>query len=833
MGVTYNLMAETKRTAIIDKDGANKLVNIVESTSTPWVFGIVAVWPDGSSIWWNDKWYFADEAALLAAYPIWQDWWFAVIGSTNTMWVWSSNTWAWENTNWVTPVSPIDPPIDDILLTPPVWPTLWDTYLINWVGTWAWATHDFETTIWDWAAWVFDTYIQGNVISVIGTIDPENAGLWILWATERNQYGQTLDPVTDILLANPASPVLWDRWLINWVGTGLFATHNYEIAEWDWAAWEFTIVNQWDTLQVLWRSPAFTNTWTWVKWVTLWIKQNVVLAVQPNSRPIKWDYSWVRNTTGPSYLTYSPTFWCFMSATNSQSGTMRLRMYPLSTTISNTRYLVGWEAVIHCRASSVVPITVVARNAASVICVIQPWETYRIIAADPANANVAAWRAFEKLDVWLTPDQTASLKTSQLLVYPHFGVSPNFKETLVLWEANFTSKWTIRYDFPIPVMPQVAISWGWFARAFTYNARTNTTTWLPEYSWVISNEINPSAITPPVVFWANSPDGAIVLFEFIMINASWWTLTTGIDWEADWFLAFIQEAPWVNSFMLANPFFYFDGTDIVNKNNFMFANIDYLVWDANLNFDFADNVVIPNWQEYVFYIAYIDELFMVVPQASQAENIVWVIWLNNTTWVDFTIGTDPLSDLAWDITIITYSWDNFIGSWASEAAITAWWGFVSEGYFARIDGELNQYYSGNRTLVSPPTVVTDKITLSSADILNLNSSPISLIPSIAWTYPEIISVTGRMNYGTAAYATNTRLIVTNNWNELFSDTAIATPWILLLSTLSRVVPFLNTQTLTGATINPATDTTLFVVWGNPTAGDGTLDIYITYKRVTL
>jgi hypothetical protein len=35
MGVTYNLMAETKRIAIIDKDGANKLVNIVESTSTP------------------------------------------------------------------------------------------------------------------------------------------------------------------------------------------------------------------------------------------------------------------------------------------------------------------------------------------------------------------------------------------------------------------------------------------------------------------------------------------------------------------------------------------------------------------------------------------------------------------------------------------------------------------------------------------------------------------------------------------------------------------------------------------------------------------------------
>ena len=637
----------------------------------------------------SDKWYFADEASLLAAYPTWVDWWFAVVWATNTMWVWSSNTWAWLNTNWVTPISPIDPPINDILLTPPVWPTLWDTYLINWVWTWAWATHDFETVLWDWAAWIFTSYVQGNVITVIWVSDPENYGLWILWATEREQYGKTLDPVIDISLANPASPALWDRYLINWTGTGLFATHNFEIAEWNWAAWEFTAVDKWDTVQVLWRPPAFTNTWIWIKGITLRTKQNVVLEISPNPRPIKWSFSMIRNTLTPIIQVYNPiSMGCFVSAKNAQAGAITFRMYPISTSlINNFRHLVGWETVVHCRADSVVPITVVARTAASVICVVQPWETYRIIAADPTNPIVAAWRAFEKLDVWLTPDQRASLATSQLLIYPQFGLSTDLKEVVLLWEANFTSKGDIRYDFPQPTMPQIAISWGWFARGFAYQATVNTTTELPEYNWVISDEIDTATLNPPILFGADSVDWAIVLFTFIMINVSWWTLTTGIDWEADWFIVNLLEAPWINRFMFWSPYFYFNGTSIVNKNDFMFANIGYLAWDVSLDFEFIDGVVIPNWQEYEFYIAHLDEEFWLVPQSSQAENIVWVVWLNNTTWVDFTIGTDPLSDLAWDMLIITYSWDNFIGSWADEAAVTAGWWFVSEwkiAYFTAV-----------------------------------------------------------------------------------------------------------------------------------------------------
>ena len=58
--------------------------------------------------WWssNDKGYFADIIALNTAYPTWSDWWYAVLWSTDTIWIWDSGTsawvdsWAWGSWSW-------------------------------------------------------------------------------------------------------------------------------------------------------------------------------------------------------------------------------------------------------------------------------------------------------------------------------------------------------------------------------------------------------------------------------------------------------------------------------------------------------------------------------------------------------------------------------------------------------------------------------------------------------------------------------------------------------------------------------------------------------------
>lgn len=46
----------------------------------------------------NNKGYFVDQTALEAAYPTGQDGWFAIVGSTDTVWTWDSDTSDWVNT---------------------------------------------------------------------------------------------------------------------------------------------------------------------------------------------------------------------------------------------------------------------------------------------------------------------------------------------------------------------------------------------------------------------------------------------------------------------------------------------------------------------------------------------------------------------------------------------------------------------------------------------------------------------------------------------------------------------------------------------------------------
>lgn len=50
----------------------------------------------------NDKGYFVDQAALEAAYPVGQAGWYAVVGSTDTIWIWDTDTNAWVDSGFST-----------------------------------------------------------------------------------------------------------------------------------------------------------------------------------------------------------------------------------------------------------------------------------------------------------------------------------------------------------------------------------------------------------------------------------------------------------------------------------------------------------------------------------------------------------------------------------------------------------------------------------------------------------------------------------------------------------------------------------------------------------
>lgn len=123
--------------------------------------------------------------------------------------------------------------------------------------------------------------------------------------------------------------------------------------------------------------------------------------------------------------------------------------------------------------------------------------------------------------------------------------------------------------------------------------------------------------------------------------------------------------------------------------------------------------------------------------------------------------------------------------------------------------------------------------ISSAEILAMNSTPVQIIPAPgAGKAISILSVIINYQYGTSDYATNTTL---TGFFDTIGD-ATTNPYCtnqsLLPSTSSKIGTFRqNSPADIGVGNNKpfmlATKT------GNPTGGDGTLKVYVTYNIIEL
>jgi len=136
------------------------------------------------------------------------------------------------------------------------------------------------------------------------------------------------------------------------------------------------------------------------------------------------------------------------------------------------------------------------------------------------------------------------------------------------------------------------------------------------------------------------------------------------------------------------------------------------------------------------------------------------------------------------------------------------------------------------TVSNNTATVTTKVTLTSAQIKALNGTPIQLLaaPGSGTVY-EILAVTGRINFLTAAYDTHTELdiIDATSGNVLYKDASA------LLASASTVIatipPIINSNVGVIKTTNGAIQAK--AATGNPATGSGTLDLYVTYRVITL
>jgi hypothetical protein len=152
-----------------------------------------------------------------------------------------------------------------------------------------------------------------------------------------------------------------------------------------------------------------------------------------------------------------------------------------------------------------------------------------------------------------------------------------------------------------------------------------------------------------------------------------------------------------------------------------------------------------------------------------------------------------------------------------------------------MSGEATIIASGAVTLANSVKVYTDKISLTSAEIKTLNSVGKLLVAApTAGHIIQVLGVTGRINFSAAAYAANTALEIVDHTtgNVLFSDASA------LLASASTVIASIPPVVASATAPVGVIQTTAGAIWakvltGDPTTGSGTLDLYVTYKVVTL
>lgn len=132
-------------------------------------------------------------------------------------------------------------------------------------------------------------------------------------------------------------------------------------------------------------------------------------------------------------------------------------------------------------------------------------------------------------------------------------------------------------------------------------------------------------------------------------------------------------------------------------------------------------------------------------------------------------------------------------------------------------------------VVSDLSVMTIKVSLTSAEILALNTTPKTLIPAPGeGRLIQPLFVTLRYNYGGSNYVTNTTLQV--RYDGVSGNTCTSAILTNSNNAIGRTA-----AGFAGTFADPLENVALVVdvPTGNPASGNGTLDVYITFTVITL
>lgn len=150
-----------------------------------------------------------------------------------------------------------------------------------------------------------------------------------------------------------------------------------------------------------------------------------------------------------------------------------------------------------------------------------------------------------------------------------------------------------------------------------------------------------------------------------------------------------------------------------------------------------------------------------------------------------------------------------------------------------ISGDATLSATGALTITNNGILKTISVTIPTASVLTLNATPVTIIPAQgAGTYIEVISATAQMTYVSATYATNgiLRLLTSGATIGQVSWTAngflFGTTTRMVKGTTTATTGVAETQLLANTAVVAQVDT------GNPTTGDSSIIIKVTYRVIS-
>lgn len=124
---------------------------------------------------------------------------------------------------------------------------------------------------------------------------------------------------------------------------------------------------------------------------------------------------------------------------------------------------------------------------------------------------------------------------------------------------------------------------------------------------------------------------------------------------------------------------------------------------------------------------------------------------------------------------------------------------------------------------------TAELTIASADVLTLNSTPLTIVSAVSGYAIEVVSASMKIDFNTTAYATNTTVtLITSGATDPQADNSID-------ATVARNGKFRHRYTsgasATATQIIANADLQISVDLGNPTAGDSDITVYVNYRLI--